>query len=93
MSFGLEENTISDIIKTFAFFPEVSEVILYGSRAKGTYRPGSDIDLAISGANLDLSVLNSISMQLDELYLPNIFDLAILSHIDRAYKQDGHFSI
>jgi len=43
---------------------------LYTSRAKGNFRPGSDIDLTLKGENLILSVMNTISMLLDDLMLP-----------------------
>ncbi|SCA63943.1 hypothetical protein SCG7109_BR_00050, partial [Chlamydiales bacterium SCGC AG-110-M15] len=38
-------------------YPQVHSALIYGSRAKGNYRPGSDIDLSLKGENLDLSVL------------------------------------
>ena len=37
---------ITDILSQFA---EVQESILFGSRAKGNFKPGSDIDLAVKG--------------------------------------------
>ena len=53
-----------------------------GSRAKGTYRPGSDIDLTLKGAGLNLKILNRISNELDELLLPYSFDVSIYSQIE-----------
>lgn len=82
MEFGLEKEGINNIIGIFSAFPEVDEVILYGSRAKGNYNIGSDIDLAIKGRQLTLSLLNKMSLKLDELYLPFMFDLSIFSQID-----------
>ncbi len=84
MKFGLKENTIQQIQHVLSVFPQVDEAVLYGSRAKGNYRPGSDIDLTLKGKSIDLSVLNKISQQLDDLLLPYIFDLSIYSHIDNA---------
>ena len=49
MSFGLTEDTVNKIRGVFAQYPQVTEVILYGSRAKGTHHNGSDIDLALKG--------------------------------------------
>jgi len=95
MKFGLDENVVADIQEIFREFPQVDEVILYGSRAKGNFRTGSDIDFTLKGKGLNLSVINKISLCLDELYLPYIFDLSIytqienqdlLEHIDRAGK-------
>ena len=47
MKFGLKESDIELIKKVFSNYPEVEKVILYGSRAKGTYKPASDIDLTL----------------------------------------------
>jgi len=82
MKFGLKDDIVLKIRRIFSAFPEVDEVVLYGSRAKGNPKPGSDIDLTLKGKNLNLSVLNKISLQLDDLLLPYTFDLAIYKHID-----------
>jgi uncharacterized protein len=82
MRFGLKENVIQRIQNVFAVFPEVDEAVLYGSRAKGDYRPGSDIDLTLKGENINLSVLNKINSQLDDLLLPYTFDLSVYRSID-----------
>jgi predicted nucleotidyltransferase len=81
MIYGLKEKTIEKIISVFAHFNELEEVILYGSRAMGNYKPGSDIDLALKGSLLNGSKVNRISLKLDELLLPYAFDLSILSQI------------
>lgn len=47
--FGLNQETISKIQSVFYQFPEIEEAILYGSRAKGNYKEGSDIDLTLKG--------------------------------------------
>jgi predicted nucleotidyltransferase len=77
MQFGLQENIIRDIQTVFSAFPEVEEAVLYGSRAKGNYKPGSDIDLTLKGDNLNYSLLNLIRLKLDDLYLPYTFDLSV----------------
>ena len=84
MMYGLEENIISYIQHVFASYPEVDEVILYGSRAKGNYKPGSDIDLTLKGNNINFSILSKISWQLDDLLLPYTFDLSIFRQIDNT---------
>ncbi|MCB9272677.1 MAG: nucleotidyltransferase domain-containing protein [Lewinellaceae bacterium] len=82
MKFGLKEHTIEKMNKVFAQFPEVEQVMLYGSRAKGTYRPGSDIDLTLLGPTLNLKALFRIETELDDLLLPYQIDLSIFDHID-----------
>ncbi len=80
----LTQETIRKIAGIFANHADVDEVILYGSRAKGNYKPGSDIDLTIKGEGLDLEQLNKISNALDDLLLPYTFDLSIFHHITNS---------
>jgi predicted nucleotidyltransferase len=81
MRFGLKEEVIHRIQEVLSAFPQVEEAILYGSRAMGNFRPGSDIDLTLKGKGLDLSVMNEIAMRLDDLLLPYLFDLSVYKHI------------
>ncbi len=82
MKFGLSKDTIQHIHQVFAGFIQIEKVVLYGSRAKGTFRTGSDIDLTLKGPSIDLQTMFAISTQLDELNLPYEFDLSIYDHID-----------
>ncbi|HMQ69888.1 MAG TPA: nucleotidyltransferase domain-containing protein [Ignavibacteria bacterium] len=93
--FGLNESIIEQIEHVFEEFPQIEEVLIYGSRAKEIHKPGSDIDLALKGDDLDHNLINLISLRLDELYLPFIFDISLFSkiankdlidHIDRVGK-------
>lgn len=81
-SFGLPEPVIQKIHAVFSKYDEVGRVILYGSRAKGTYRPSSDIDLCIEGPGLNLTQLLYIEHELDELLLPWKIDLSLKHKID-----------
>ncbi|MDP8241247.1 MAG: nucleotidyltransferase domain-containing protein [Candidatus Hatepunaea meridiana] len=82
MSFGLTENTIQKIRSVFIKYPQVEKAVLYGSRAKGNYRNGSDIDLTLyGGEHLTRQVLYKIMNKLDDLLLPYTIDLSIFSHI------------
>lgn len=80
--FGLKESTISQIITVLEKYPEVESAILYGSRAKGNYREGSDIDLTLTGAQLTYRIVARMEVEIDDLLLPYLFDISILSHID-----------
>ena len=82
MKYGLTTEHIALINGVFKKHVEVEEVILYGSRAKGTQRPGSDIDLTIKGRDLTLKQQNKIANELDDLLLPYKIDLSIHSHIE-----------
>lgn len=79
--FGLPDSTLATIRRLLAGFPAVEKAVLYGSRAKGNYRPGSDIDLALFGAQLGHSTLAKLSAQLDESPIPYQVDLALWDDI------------
>jgi len=75
MDFGFTEKQISLIKDIFSQFPEISEVIIFGSRAMGNYKKGSDVDLAIKG-KIDEKIILKLSRKLnDESPLPHIFDV------------------
>jgi predicted nucleotidyltransferase len=78
---GLSQAEMDSLSNIFSEDPSVSEVILYGSRAKGEYRPGSDIDLTIKGSGLTTSWLMDIEAKVDDLLLPYEVDLSIWEHI------------
>jgi len=82
MRFGLKDEVILAINKVFTNHTEVEKVLLYGSRAKGNYRPASDIDLTLLGMAIDLGLMNKISWELDDLLLPFTFDLSIYHHLN-----------
>ncbi len=81
MRFGLKETDIELIKTVFSNFPEVEKVVIYGSRAKGSYKPASDIDLTLFGNKLNLTILQKIENDLDDLMLPYFFDISIFSQI------------
>jgi predicted nucleotidyltransferase len=62
----------------------VEKAVLYGSRAKGTARSGSDIDLVLFGNEVDQETVDRIAVALDDLLLPYQFDLSIFSRISHA---------
>ena len=79
---GLCEKDIAAICAVFTAFPKIEKVILYGSRAKGNYRVGSDIDLTLQGTSLNYSDLVAIDEKLDDLLLPYTIDLSLLHQIE-----------
>ena len=81
-SFGLTEAAIEQIRGVLAAHPKVGTAVLYGSRAKGTYLPGSDIDLALLGEDLTVHDLLVIDAELDELLLPYKIDLCLYATIE-----------
>ena len=82
--FGLPPATLEAIRRILAEVPAVKKAVIYGSRAKGTYRPGSDIDLTLFGDGLDLDILGRIATRLHESPIPYQVDLSIFELIDHA---------
>ena len=80
--FGLPDSPLLLIRQILAECPAVEEAVLYGSRAKGTHSPGSDIDLTLLGEHLLPSHLAQIARQLDESPLPYQVDLSLWSQLD-----------
>jgi predicted nucleotidyltransferase len=78
---GLQDSDVSDIIGVITRNDKINQVILFGSRAKGTYHTGSDIDIALSGNGLNTDDIIDLMNELEELYLPYKFDLLILERI------------
>lgn len=101
MPYGLSENILRQLTAVFDKYIQINEVILYGSRAKGNYNEGSDIDLTIVGDQLDFSILQQINTDIDQLNLPWLFDISdyksinnkeLIDHINRIgitiYKKE-----
>ena len=86
--FGLPPATLEAIRRILAEVPAVKKAVIYGSRAKGTYRPGSDIDLTLFGDGLDLDILGRIASRLHESPIPYQVDLSIFELIDHAGLRD-----
>ncbi|MDB4470891.1 nucleotidyltransferase domain-containing protein [Deltaproteobacteria bacterium] len=84
MTFGLKKQTISKLQDVFKQFPEIEEVVIYGSRAKGNFKNGSDIDLTLIGNNIDQHLCDDIAEALDELLLPQMIDLSVFELLNHT---------
>ena len=93
MKFGLSDTVIKELQDVFRRHANIEKVLIFGSRSKGNYRAGSDIDLALIGKNIDYRQLLDISMEIDDLELLYSIDLLdyqtkvgtpIGDHIDRV---------
>lgn len=82
MKYGLKKNAIQSIQEVFKLYPQINNVVLYGSRAKGNFRPNSDIDLTIKGEDLSLKILFKIETDLDDLLLPYKMDVSLFNKIE-----------
>ena len=78
---GLRAEEIEGIRSVLIAHPNVRTAVIYGSRALGTHRPGSDVDLTLLG-QMKWSELQRIETDLDNLDLPYTIDLSIESQIE-----------
>lgn len=90
--FGLSERTINELLAYFSTKKEIAKVVIYGSRAKGSYHNGSDIDFAIWTDNTDM--ISTYLWELDDLPTPykfDVIDYKNLSHdgMKNSIDQDG----
>lgn len=85
---GIKADQWQQILYLIAKHPEVNRVVLFGSRAMGTFRPGSDIDLALFGSGDMHGIINQILLGYDELYLPWKLDLISYNQITNPDLKD-----
>jgi predicted nucleotidyltransferase len=81
MEYGLNDTSIDQIRQVFSKYEELEQALLYGSRAKGNFKPGSDIDITLIGDRLNQQILYKIEDDIDNLLLPYTFDLSILKQV------------
>lgn len=67
---GLPDHATESIIGILRVHPAISRAVLFGSRAMGSYRPGSDIDLMIESDELPHGEYLSLLNEIDDLLLP-----------------------
>lgn len=85
--FGLTESTIQKIGGVFAQHDAIEKAVVYGSRAKGNYTNGSDIDLTLfCRPETDISAhdIARILNELDDLMLPYTIDLSVFDKLTNA---------
>ena len=95
--FGLKNEDIKTVKKILAKYRQVASGFIFGSRAKGNFKPGSDVDIALKGVRIDQKVITKISSELNEkTTMPYHFDVLnykaiqngdLISHIDRVGKK------
>jgi len=88
MKYGLAGTTIDQIVAVFTQYPEIEKAVIYGSRAKGNYKAGSDIDLTLYGDELTFDLRSTIASALDDLSLPYSIDLSIFNTLTHVGLRD-----
>ena len=94
MRFGLEENDINIICSYLSKYSEIEKATIFGSRAKGNFKKGSDVDIALYGGKVTLDTVTSVNSALNEdspliyffdvLSYENIESKELKEHIDRV---------
>lgn len=87
-SIGLTEKALAGIFSVLRAHPDIERATLYGSRAKGCFRPGSDIDLTLHGKSISWEEFLDIEREIDDLLLPWKTDLSLYHHIDNKALRD-----
>lgn len=92
-AFGLPLYVMERLGAAFPGHDAIESVTLYGSRAKGTYRHNSDIDLMLNAPHMNWTEFNQLEREIDDLLLPWKVDMALrhqvensdlLDHVDRV---------
>lgn len=83
MNFGLKESDMYYILNIIENFKEIEKAVIFGSRAKGNYKPGSDVDIAIYGENITFDTISALHSLLEEQGpLPYLFDIVDYTHLN-----------
>ncbi len=90
MIFGLEGRLYRDLVVVFRRYPTIEQVLIFGSRAKGTAKPSSDIDLAIVAPGMSDQEFSRLWSDLDDV--PLVFKMDVL-HLERLGKPELKNSI
>lgn len=82
MRYGLPDEHIKIILDCIARYSEIEEAVLFGSRALGTYKPGSDVDIALKGNKVDSFLAAHLKSEIEEeTTLPYFFDFVAYSKL------------
>ncbi len=82
-NFGIYNNSFKMILESFLLFPKIEKAIIFGSRAMGNFKNGSDIDIAIIGNNIDFDTTARIHGKLnEELPIPYFIDVVNFNSIE-----------
>lgn len=87
-AFGLPQAACDRIVTVLRDYPEIDRATIFGSRAKGNYRPGSDIDLCLDAPALSMRRRLELENRLDDLLLPWKIDLLVREEIDNQALLD-----
>lgn len=79
--FGLSAERINALCEALAQHANIQKAVIYGSRAKGNHRAGSDIDLTLYGDDIKPAQLHAVHLHLDDINFPYFVDLSVYTNI------------
>lgn len=79
--YGFSEQNIKELREILASIPAIEEAIIYGSRARGDYKPASDVDITLKGSKLTFRDVALLDDKLYYSYLPYYFDTSIFADL------------
>jgi predicted nucleotidyltransferase len=82
--YGMTDDELQLLCSLFARHKEIEQVILFGSRARGTHKPFSDVDITLLGIGLTRSHLNRLMADIDESSLPYSFDISLYAKLTNS---------
>ncbi|KAB3529686.1 nucleotidyltransferase domain-containing protein [Alkaliphilus serpentinus] len=89
MKYGLSEESLNRIVSAISTFQEIKKAAIFGSRAMGNYKNGSDVDIVIYGEKISNEIVNSLSVTLNEVMpLPYYFDIVHYEALDHNGLRD-----
>ena len=88
MRFGLDQVLLDKFCAVFEQYSSIDKVIIYGSRAKGSYRKGSDIDLTLLGPEITFETLSAVIIALDVLNTPYLVDVSLFSELHSPHLEE-----
>lgn len=86
--YGFKEGEINQLASLFRKNTKIEKVVLFGSRALGNHKIGSDVDLSLFGNELNLNDILDLSIEIDTLSLPYKFDVVIFNRIEEKQLKD-----
>ena len=92
-TFGLSDKQLALIKNAVSQFADIESALIFGSRAMGNHKPGSDVDIAIRGTNITPKTVAALSALLnEELPLPHFFDVVHYESLDNQ-SLTGHIDV
>jgi len=80
--FGLSTEDLNYIVLILKQIPQIEKAIIFGSRAQGNYKKGSDVDIAIVGEKIDFNIVAHLHSRLEEQSpMPYFFDIVDYTHL------------